>query len=55
MHHIGIVGLGHLGEIHLKQWLEIVSREHITCFDSDEEKMALISERYQVRKNKELR
>ncbi|MCE2962599.1 MAG: Gfo/Idh/MocA family protein [Chitinophagales bacterium] len=52
MHHIGIVGLGHLGEIHLKQWLEIISREHITCFDADEEKMTLISERYQVEKAK---
>jgi predicted dehydrogenase len=36
---IGIIGLGHLGEIHLKQWKEIVSIDLIYCFDYDSEKL----------------
>mgnify|MGYP000917687097 CR=1 FL=1 len=48
MHRIGIVGLGHLGEIHLKQWLEIVPKENIACFDSDNEKLDSISKAYQI-------
>lgn len=50
MHRIGIVGLGHLGEIHLKQWLEIVPKDKITCFDSSKEKLDAISETYQIEK-----
>ncbi|MBL7789735.1 MAG: Gfo/Idh/MocA family oxidoreductase [Chitinophagales bacterium] len=48
MHTLGIVGLGHLGEIHLKQWLEILPKTSISCFDNDEEKLKVISEKYQV-------
>jgi len=51
MHKIGIVGLGHLGEIHLKQWLEIVSNDQVSCFDIDTERMTAIAEKYQVAKN----
>jgi predicted dehydrogenase len=50
MHQIGIVGLGHLGEIHLKQWLEIVSKEKIVCFDTDIERLDKITNQYQVSK-----
>lgn len=48
MHKIGIVGLGHLGEIHLKQWIEIVGKENIACFDTNLELIHRIEETYQV-------
>lgn len=50
MHLIGIVGLGHLGEIHLKQWLELVSKEKIVCFDTDIERLERLASQYQVSK-----
>jgi predicted dehydrogenase len=50
MHRIGIVGLGHLGEIHLKQWLEIVPKESIMCFDTDTERLVKVTDQYQVSK-----
>lgn len=48
MHRVGIIGLGHLGEIHLKQWLEIVSKENILCFDTDENRLNSIGTQYSV-------
>jgi predicted dehydrogenase len=48
MQQIGIVGLGHLGEIHLRQWLEIIPRENIYCFDNDSERLEAISSKYSV-------
>lgn len=50
MHRIGIVGLGHLGVIHLKQWLEIVPKECIICFDIDRERMDSISRDFSIAK-----
>ena len=50
MQRIGIVGLGHLGLIHLKQWLEIVPREALLCYDIDTEKLDSISRDYSVEK-----
>lgn len=48
MHTIGIVGLGHLGTIHLQQWLRLVNSEHIICFDTDAAKLESISKEYHV-------
>lgn len=45
---IGIVGLGHLGEIHLKQWLNIVPASNIFCYDIDIEKTKKICTTYNV-------
>lgn len=45
---IGIIGLGHLGEIHLKQWLEIVPPKAIKCFDIDKDKLETISSNYGI-------
>jgi predicted dehydrogenase len=53
MHRIGIVGLGHLGEIHLKQWLEIVPKESIMCFDTDIERLEKLTDQYQVSKTED--
>jgi predicted dehydrogenase len=53
MHRIGIVGLGHLGVIHLKQWLEIVPKECIICFDIDRERMDSISHDFSISKAKD--
>jgi len=49
MHRIGIVGLGHLGEIHLKNWLEIVPREFISCFDLDHKRLFSLADHYKVK------
>lgn len=48
MNQIGIVGLGHLGEIHLKQWLELVKPEQIRIFDFDLNRIQHLSEQYHV-------
>jgi predicted dehydrogenase len=48
MNQIGIVGLGHLGEIHLKQWLELVSAEQIRVFDNNSERLQWIAKQYSV-------
>lgn len=53
MHRIGIVGLGHLGVIHLKQWLEIVPKETIVCFDIDAEKLDSVSLEFSIAKAKD--
>lgn len=45
---IGIIGLGHLGEIHLKNWLEIVSSSLIYCFDNDLDRLNSIANTYNV-------
>lgn len=47
---VGIIGLGHLGEIHLKQWLEIVSPQQIFCFDNNTDRLDTIAAKYQVAK-----
>lgn len=48
MNQIGIVGLGHLGEIHLKQWLELVKPEQIRIFDFDLNRIQHLSKQYHV-------
>jgi predicted dehydrogenase len=47
---IGIIGLGHLGEIHLKQWLEIVSKDNIYCFDNNPSRLNSIVKIFQIKK-----
>jgi predicted dehydrogenase len=49
MHSLGIVGLGHLGEIHLKQWLNILGRECISVYDSSLERLNTIAAQYEVK------
>jgi predicted dehydrogenase len=48
MNRIGIVGLGHLGEIHLKQWLELVPANQIKIFDTNTERLGTIANQYGV-------
>lgn len=48
MQKIGIIGLGHLGEIHLKQWIEIVGVQNIVCMDVNQEMVRKISNIYNV-------
>lgn len=48
MNHIGIIGLGHLGEIHLKQWLALVSKEQIIVFDNNLDRLQTIAQQYDV-------
>lgn len=48
MNRIGIIGLGHLGEIHLKQWLELVPTHQIKIFDTDIERLGIIAKQYGV-------
>lgn len=45
---IGVIGLGHLGDIHIQQWLNIVDLNTIFCFDNDAERLSLISEKYNI-------
>ena len=48
MNRIGIVGIGHLGEIHLKQWLELMPASQIKIFDSNIERLNTIANQYGV-------
>lgn len=45
---IGLLGLGHLGEIHLKNWLEIVPKERLLIYDSNPVKLLEIQTKYQL-------
>lgn len=47
---IGIIGLGHLGDIHIQQWLTIVDANSIFCYDNDELRLSVISEKYKISK-----
>ena len=46
---VGIVGVGHLGEIHLKLILSSIDFDLIGFYDTDSEKADLISKKYQVK------
>jgi len=46
---VGIVGVGHLGEIHLKLILSSIDFDLIGFYDTDFEKADLISKKYQVK------
>ena len=46
---VGIVGVGHLGEIHLKLILSSIDFDLIGCYDTDSEKADLISKKYRVK------
>ncbi len=46
---IGIIGLGHLGLIHLKQWVEIVPKEFITIYDIDRDLVSKIADEFKVK------
>lgn len=46
---LGIVGLGHLGEIHLKNWLSILPKENIYIYDVSSERTSLLSSQYEVK------
>ena len=48
MSKVGIVGLGHLGKIHVQQWLNIVPKENLICFDTDLQRMQEISSAYHI-------
>jgi len=46
---IGIIGVGHLGRFHLKNFLEIDDCEVIGIYDIDEKKLQKISQEYSVK------
>lgn len=46
---VGIIGLGHLGTIHLQQWLTLPGVEIIGIFDINFQHALKISEQYQVK------
>ena len=49
MNTLGIVGLGHLGEIHLKQWLNIFDKDNIFVFDVSKDRAIAVADQYQVK------
>lgn len=51
---IGIVGVGHLGKLHLKNLLEIKSVDCSGIFDIDEEKAKSVEEEFNVRRYQSL-
>tara|TARA_B100002052_G_scaffold103242_1_gene95271 strand:- start:5222 stop:6184 length:963 start_codon:yes stop_codon:yes gene_type:complete len=51
---VGIVGVGHLGEIHLKLILSSINFDLIGFYETNQEKSDLISEKYQVKSFKSL-
>ena len=51
---VGIVGVGHLGEIHLKLILSSINFELIGFYETNHEKSDLISKKYQVKSFKSL-
>lgn len=46
---IGIIGLGHLGKIHLQQWLTIPGTEVIGIYDTDEATAQSIAKEYNIK------
>ena len=51
---VGIVGVGHLGEIHLKLILSSINFDLIGFYETNQEKSDLISKKYQVKSFKSL-
>ena len=51
---VGIVGVGHLGEIHLKLILSSINFDLIGFYETNQEKSDLISNKYQVKSFKSL-
>ena len=51
---VGIVGVGHLGEIHLKLILPSINFDLIGFYETNQEKSDLISKKYQVKSFKSL-
>ena len=51
---VGIVGVGHLGEIHLKLILSSINFDLIGFYETNKEKSDLISKKYQVKSFKSL-
>ena len=51
---VGIVGVGHLGEIHLKLILASINFDLIGFYETNQEKSDLISKKYQVKSFKSL-
>ena len=51
---VGIVGVGHLGEIHLKLILSSINFDLIGFYETNQEKSDLISKKYQVKSLKSL-
>ena len=51
---VGIVGVGHLGEIHLKLMLSSINFNLIGFYETNQEKSDLISKKYQVKSFKSL-
>ena len=52
---VGIVGVGHLGEIHLKLILSSINFDLIGFYETNQEKSDLISKKYQVKSFKSLK
>ena len=51
---VGIVGVGHLGEIHLKLILSSINFDLIGFYETNQEKSDLISKKYQIKSFKSL-
>ena len=51
---VGIIGVGHLGEIHLKLILASINFDLIGFYETNQEKSDLISKKYQVKSFKSL-
>jgi len=45
---IGILGLGHIGEIHLKNWIEIVGKNEILFYEPNIARSNEIESKYAV-------
>ncbi len=45
---IGVIGVGHLGELHLKKYLNIENAEVVGIYDTDEARRKQIAEQYDV-------
>ena len=47
---IGLLGVGHLGRIHLENWQQIEEAEVVGFFDPNEETAVAIAEKYKIKK-----